>query len=94
MIGDRTGLATQDVTALDVLGVEEPWCADFVSWIMREAGLPLSNPNSGHWRIPGVYTWQEYYQSQSRFQEVGDGYRLASVRSSSAKMTDFSSRLA
>lgn len=58
-------------------GVEEPWCADFVSWIMREAGLPLSNPNSGHWRIPGVYTLQEYYQSQSRFQEVGSGYRPA-----------------
>ena len=58
-------------------GVEEPWCADFVSWIMREAGMPLSNPNSGHWRIPGVYTLQEYYESQSRFQEVGDGYRPA-----------------
>ncbi|WP_037202990.1 MULTISPECIES: CHAP domain-containing protein [Rhodococcus] len=56
-------------------GVEEPWCADFVSWIMREAGLPLANPNSGHWRIPGVYTLQEYYESQSRFEEVGGGYR-------------------
>ena len=56
-------------------GVEEPWCADFVSWIMREAGLPLANPNSGHWRIPGVYTLQEYYESQSRFEGVGGGYR-------------------
>ncbi|MFD6058329.1 CHAP domain-containing protein [Rhodococcus wratislaviensis] len=56
-------------------GVEEPWCADFVSWIMREAGRPLSNPNSGHWRIPGVYTLQEYYESQARFEEVGGGYR-------------------
>lgn len=55
-------------------GVEEPWCADFVSWVMREAGRPLSNPNSGHWRIPGVYTLQEYYQSQGRFEEVGGGY--------------------
>ncbi|SEE45094.1 CHAP domain-containing protein [Rhodococcus jostii] len=56
-------------------GVEEPWCADFVSWIMREAGQPLSNPNSGHWRIPGVYTLREYYESQSRFEQVGAGYR-------------------
>ncbi|AHK29918.1 hypothetical protein Pd630_LPD02695 [Rhodococcus opacus PD630] len=56
-------------------GVEEPWCADFVSWIMREAGQPLANPNSGHWRIPGVYTLQEYYESQSRFEGVGGGYR-------------------
>ena len=35
-------------------GIDEEWCADFVSWIMREAGRPLSNPNSGSWRIPGV----------------------------------------
>ncbi|MGW0245244.1 CHAP domain-containing protein [Nocardia goodfellowii] len=48
-------------------GPVEPWCADFVSWTMREAGLPLANPNSGSWRIPGVYTLQEYYQSTGRF---------------------------
>jgi len=56
-------------------GVEEPWCADFVSWIMREAQQPLSNPNSGHWRIPGVYTLQAYYESQGRFEPVDGGYR-------------------
>ena len=56
-------------------GVKEPWCADFVSWIMREAGMPLSNPNSGHWRIPGVYTLQEYYESVGRFEPIGNGYR-------------------
>ncbi|MFC9551219.1 CHAP domain-containing protein [Rhodococcus sp. NPDC056960] len=56
-------------------GVEEAWCADFVSWIMREAGQPLSNPNSGYWRIPGVYTLREYYESQSRFEHAGGGYR-------------------
>ncbi|TQF69273.1 CHAP domain-containing protein [Rhodococcus spelaei] len=58
-------------------GTEEPWCADFVSWIMREADLPLSNPNSGHWRIPGVYTLREYYASQGRFEKAGEGYRPA-----------------
>ncbi|MFI8565026.1 CHAP domain-containing protein [Rhodococcus sp. NPDC078407] len=52
-------------------GVEEAWCADFVSWIMKEAGLPLSNPHSGSWRIPGVYTLQEYYQQQGLFEAVG-----------------------
>lgn len=56
-------------------GVVEPWCADFVSWVMREAGAPLSNPNSGSWRIPGVYTLQEYYQNTGRFEAVGTGYR-------------------
>ncbi len=34
-------------------GVEEPWCADFVSWVLNEAGRPLSNPNSGELADPG-----------------------------------------
>ncbi|MGV9612909.1 CHAP domain-containing protein [Nocardia xishanensis] len=56
-------------------GLVEPWCADFVSWTMREAGHPLSNPNSGSWRIPGVYTLQEYYEGSDRFAPAGSGYR-------------------
>lgn len=56
-------------------GAEEPWCANFVSWVMREAGEPFSNPHSGSWRIPGVYTLQEYYESQGRFEPIGNGYR-------------------
>ncbi|MFC4375457.1 CHAP domain-containing protein [Nocardia halotolerans] len=56
-------------------GVQEAWCADFVSWTMRAAGRPLANPNSGSWRIPGVYTLQEYYQSVGRFTRVDVGYR-------------------
>ncbi|MFB7876075.1 CHAP domain-containing protein [Nocardia sp. NPDC056064] len=56
-------------------GVEEAWCADFVSWTMREAGRPLANPNSGSWRIPGVYTLQEYYQQVGRFTRGDVGYR-------------------
>lgn len=56
-------------------GVEEAWCADFVSWVMREAELPLANPNSGSWRIPGVYTLTEYYQQQNRFAASDSGYQ-------------------
>lgn len=56
-------------------GVEQPWCANLVSWVMREAGAPLKNPHSGHWRIPGVYTLQEYYQGQGRFEAAGNGYQ-------------------
>lgn len=56
-------------------GSQEPWCADFVSWIMRAAGHPLTNPNSGSWRIPGVSTLQDYYQSASRFRTAKSGYR-------------------
>ncbi|WP_062991663.1 CHAP domain-containing protein [Nocardia anaemiae] len=56
-------------------GADEPWCADFVSWVLREAGAPLANPNSGSWRIPGVYTLQEYYQGANRFAPIGSGYQ-------------------
>jgi hypothetical protein len=52
-------------------GSAEPWCADFVSWVMKQAGTPLENANSGSWRIPGVYTMQEYYQSVGRFEPPG-----------------------
>ncbi len=87
---DRAALTVEQARVVDLLeveheaqrpgtfyseGVREPWCADFVSWIMREAGRPLSNPNSGHWRIPGVYTLQEYYQQEGRFETVSSGYR-------------------
>ncbi|MGO4616431.1 CHAP domain-containing protein [Nocardia sp. 2YAB30] len=56
-------------------GIDEAWCADFVSWVMREAGTPLVNPNSGAWRIPGVDTLQEYYEGEGRFAPIGSGYR-------------------
>jgi CHAP domain len=78
---DRAGLSTGRSRVLDVLkvqferqppgemfseGAAEPWCADFVSWVMHRAGVSLRNPNSGSWRIPGVYTMQEYYASVNR----------------------------
>ncbi|MGN5240661.1 MULTISPECIES: CHAP domain-containing protein [unclassified Rhodococcus (in: high G+C Gram-positive bacteria)] len=87
---DTASLSTEQVAVVDLLedehrtqrpgtfyseGVEEQWCADFVSWIMREAGMPLSNPHSGHWRIPGVYTLQEYYEQHDRFEPVESGYQ-------------------
>ncbi|WP_067467671.1 CHAP domain-containing protein [Nocardia amamiensis] len=56
-------------------GVDEAWCADFVSWVLREAGAPLANPHSGSWRIPGVYTLQEYYESTGRFVPIGSEYQ-------------------
>ncbi|EGD54864.1 CHAP domain-containing protein [Gordonia neofelifaecis] len=56
-------------------GVDEEWCADFVSWVLKESGAPLSNPFSGHWRIPGVYTLTEYFQSRHRFRSADSGYR-------------------
>lgn len=58
-------------------GNTEPWCANFVSWVLRAAGMPLTNPNSGSWRIPGVYTLQEYYENRGRFVPFDPGHRPA-----------------
>jgi hypothetical protein len=44
-------------------GFEESWCADFVSWIMNQAGSPNINPETGYWRIPGVFSMINYYKS-------------------------------
>jgi len=55
-------------------GVEEAWCADFVSWVYNEAGKPLLNPHSGSWRIPGTFTLREYYESISKLKLADTGY--------------------
>jgi hypothetical protein len=56
-------------------GVQESWCADFVSWVMKQYGQPFVNPNSGSWRIPGTYTLKEYFQSKGNWHPYGDGYQ-------------------
>ncbi|MVU81835.1 CHAP domain-containing protein [Nocardia sp. ET3-3] len=86
---DSTALSSEQSKVVDVLrqqfdeqsgrdkyseGIAEPWCADFVSWVMREAEQPFSNPNSGSWRIPGVYTLEEYFRGQHRFEQANNGY--------------------
>lgn len=62
---DRTVLTYTD-------GNKEAWCADFVSWIMQQTGQPYTNPHSGSWRIPGVFTLQEYYQADKRYAAAAD----------------------
>lgn len=52
-------------------GNKQAWCADFVSWIMLNVGNPYHNPNSGSWRIPGVYTLQQYYESKGGYANAG-----------------------
>lgn len=55
-------------------GVDEPWCGDFVSWVAKEAGAPLRNPNSGARRIPGVATMQEALQAAGTWRAAGSGF--------------------
>ena len=56
-------------------GTEEPWCANFVSYIMNQAGAPLKNPHTGGWRIPGTFTLREYYEANGRFKPANSGYQ-------------------
>lgn len=55
-------------------GVNEPWCADFVSWVMKETGLPFENPHSGSWRIPGTMTLRDYFIAEGKWRPYGEGY--------------------
>lgn len=55
-------------------GVQEPWCADFVTWVRKEIGVPMENPHSGSWRIPGVWTLKEAAEQSGEFHPVGSGY--------------------
>lgn len=86
---DTTDLSTTQQKIIDIVkqeyalnppgtkyseGIEEPWCADFVSWVLKEANAPLSNPHSGSWRIPGTFTLREYYESIEKLRVPGSGY--------------------
>jgi len=60
-------------------GAVEPWCANFVSyvaWLASSHGLSpaFTNPHSGSWRIPGVYTMREYFESRGEFYAVDSDY--------------------
>ena len=56
-------------------GAKEPWCANFVSYIMNQAGAPLKNPHTGGWRIPGTFTLREYYEANGRFKPANSDYQ-------------------
>lgn len=45
----------------------EYWCADFVSWVYKQAGLPFSGGTSGGWRIPSAEGVQAYMEKKGTF---------------------------
>ena len=71
----KTEFKTQSAGTKFSQGAEEPWCANFVSYIMKQAGAPLKNPHTGGWRIPGTFTLREYYEANGRFKPVNSGYQ-------------------
>ncbi|HEX8102512.1 MAG TPA: CHAP domain-containing protein [Solirubrobacteraceae bacterium] len=36
-----------------------PWCAYFVSWAAREAGVPVGAQGEGHGSVDGLYAWAQ-----------------------------------
>lgn len=55
-------------------GRREYWCADFVSWVMKEAEVPLVN-EEGYWRIDDVPPLIDYYKKSGRFFAADSGYQ-------------------
>lgn len=45
----------------------EYWCADFVSWVYKEAGKPFTGGVSGGWRLPSVEGIQAWMQENGEF---------------------------
>ena len=71
----KTEFKAQSAGAKFSQGAEEAWCANFVSWIMHQAGAPLKNPHTGGWRIPGTFILREYYEATGRFKSANSGYQ-------------------
>ena len=71
----KTEFKAQSAGAKFCQGAKEAWCANFVSWIIHQAGTPLKNPHTGGWRIPGTFTLREYYEANGRFKPANSGYQ-------------------
>lgn len=51
----------------------EAWCADFVSWVYREAGHPFSGGLDGGWRVPGVFGMHGWLKANGIWHDRGPG---------------------
>ena len=71
----KTEFKTQSAGAKFSQGAKEAWCANFVSYIMNQAGAPLKNSHTGGWRIPGTFTLREYYEATGRFKSDNSDYQ-------------------
>jgi hypothetical protein len=46
-------------TAVAGAGPGEPWCAQFASWVARQAGTPLGNEGQGFSSVADVWAWAQ-----------------------------------
>jgi hypothetical protein len=49
-----------------------PWCAYFVSWACRQAGVPIMDGGAGSGSVDAVYSWA---QRTGRAQPAGSSYK-------------------
>lgn len=52
-------------------GREEPWCADFVSWVYRRAGKAFTGGGEGGWQYPSVVVLKDYFEKKHEFFKPG-----------------------
>lgn len=45
----------------------EYWCADYVSWVYKQAGKPFTGGASGGWRLPGVAGVRSWFQANATY---------------------------
>jgi hypothetical protein len=48
-----------------------PWCAYFVSWAAKQAGVPLGDHGQGFGSVDALYSWAQH---AGKAQSVGSGY--------------------
>lgn len=48
-------------------GNPEFWCADFISWVFKEAGTPFTGGVSGGWRIPAVVGLISWFKANGTY---------------------------
>ncbi len=49
------------------------WCADFVSYVLKQAGSPF-NPGTDNWHIPAVNSVQAYFKDKGTFHAARSDY--------------------
>lgn len=48
-------------------GNAEPWCADFVSWVLKETGRPFTGGASGGWRLAWTPDIRDWFNARGRY---------------------------
>ncbi len=64
----------EDDALTDYLADGEWWCADFVSWVYRQAGVPFDGGAMGGWLLTNNHVLARWFERRGLFHPRGDGY--------------------